>query len=495
MMVIVLVSLYTVRTVLNALGPSDYGIYNVVGGFVTLLIFFNGTISHATQRFLAFELGYGEKEKLEKTFSTLLVIHLLFAVIILLVSETIGLWFVNTQLVFPQERTSAVNFLYQCSIVALLVNFINIPYNASIISHEHINIFAYVSILEVFLKLAIVFLMIHSPFDKLCSYSFLLVLVSLIITIIYRIYCVKNFSECHYNKKYFSKNIFREIFAYTSWTVIGSGASVFKEQGVNVLINIFFGIIMNASRAISMQVYAAINSFASNIMTAIKPQITKSYASGDIDRAINLTIKGTKFSSYLLILLSIPIFIESDFILKLWLKEVPAYSTIFVRWVLILSVARILQNAPVVLYLATGRVKYVQITGGVIMLLNLPLSYVFLKWHYPPVVTMIIGSIIELVVLVIVLLFIRKMMIFSFFKFIKEVLLKLILIVGLSFCLPLFISNSMIEGLSRLIVVALTSSVLVIVVVYSIGFDTSERKIVNCYISNFMKLYIKHENN
>jgi O-antigen/teichoic acid export membrane protein len=495
MIVIILISLYTVRAVLNALGPSDYGIYNVVGGFVALIIFFNGTISNATQRFLTFELGHGDKEKLAKTFSTLFAIHFLFAIIILLVSETIGLWFVNTQLVFPQERKPAVNFLYQCSIVTLLVNFINIPYNASIISHERMDIFAYISMLEVFFKLAVVFLMIHSPFDKLCSYAFLLVLVSLIITTIYHIYCVNNFSECNYNKKHLSRNIFKEIFAYTSWTVIGNSSSVFKEQGINVLINIFFGTVINASRAISMQVYTAINSFAVNFMTAIRPQITKSYANGDIDRAINLTLKSAKFSSYLLILLSIPVFVESNFILKLWLKEVPAYSTAFVQWVLILSIARMLQNSPVVLYLATGKVKYVQIVGGGIMLLNLPISYIFLKLQYSPVVTVIIGLVIELVVFIIILLFIRKMMAFPFLKFIKEVLLKLILIIGLAVCLPLFISNSMTEGLYRLIVVTLSSIVSVIVTVYFIGFDASERKTVNYYISNFVAAYLKHENN
>jgi O-antigen/teichoic acid export membrane protein len=494
MIITILVSLYTVRVVLRVLGPSDYGIYNVVGGFVTLIIFFNGTISNATQRFLAFELGHDDKEKLEKTFSTVLTIHFLFAVIILLVGETIGLWFVNTQLVFPKERAPAVNFLYQCSVFTVVINFINIPYNASIISHEHMNIFAYVSILEVVLKLSVVFVLARSPFDKLCSYSFLLVLAALMITAIYRIYCKKKFSECKYNKKYFSRDVFREIFSYTSWTVIGSGASVFKEHGVNVLINIFFGTVMNASRAVSMQVYTAIHSFASNFMTAIKPQITKSYANGNVDRAINLTIGGTKFSSYLLIFLSIPVFVESNFILTLWLKEVPVYSTVFVRWVLILSVARSLQDMPVVLYLATGKVKYVQIFGGGVMLLNIPISYIFLKLRYSPVVTMIIGSVIELAVLVIILLFIRRMMGFPFFKFMKEVVIKLVLITGLSVCLPLLISNSMTEGLPRLIAVTLSSVISVFITVYFVGFDTAERKTVHNYARGFVKTYVKHEN-
>jgi O-antigen/teichoic acid export membrane protein len=485
-----LILLYTTRVVLRVLGVVDFGIYNIIGGIVVLVAFINLTISNATQRFLSFELGTGNKNKLLKIFSTVFIIHFLFAGIILILCETVGLWFVSTKLMFPEKRTFAVYFLYHCSVFTLIFNFICIPYNALIIAHEHIHIFAYISILEVLLKLITVFILTYSPFDKLCSYAFILVIVAVIIRIIYGVYCNKHFSECKYHKKYFDKTIFKEILRYTSWTMIGSSSSVLKEQGVNILINIFFGVMTNAARAVSMQIYSAVQSFSNNLLTAIRPQITKSYANGDIARAVDLTILGTKFSSYLLILISLPIFMESDFILTLWLNKVPDYTVVFVKWVLILSLARVLGSALDTLYLAIGKVKYIQICAGGVMLLNLPISYFFLKLGYPPVTTMIIGSIIELIVVFIVLFFLYKIMNFPVRVYTKEVFFKLIVIIGISICFPLYLRNIVTEGWLRFIWVSLSCVASIIISIYFIGLNNRERK----KIILFIKKHIKHEN-
>ena len=314
-----LVSLYTSRVILNTLGVEDYGIYNVVGGVVSMFAFFNSAMSSATQRFLSDEIGKGDFVQLRKTFNATQVIHIGIAVFIFILAETVGLWFVKTYLVIPPERLEAAIWVYHFSVLSFMVSIIQVPYNATIIAHERMNVYAYVSIIEVSLKLLIVFMLRWITYDKLKLYGILHFGVVFIIAAIYRVYTRRNFEESKFE---FVKDqkLYKTLISYSVWNLFGNIAGVAKGQGVNILLNIFYGPVVNAARGIAMQVQAAVNSFVSNFQMAVNPQIIKSYAADEREYMYSLVIRGSKFSFYLLFFLSLPIMIEVDQILKLWLK-------------------------------------------------------------------------------------------------------------------------------------------------------------------------------
>ena len=296
---IMLVSLYTVRVVLNVLGAEDYGIYNVVAGVVTMFSFLSGAMATASQRYFSFDLGKNDTEHLKTTFSVTFQIYLLLAFAIIVLAETVGLWFVNNKLVIPAERMNAANWIFQAAIVSFLLTLITTPYMACIIAHENMNVYAYVSIVEAGLKLAIVFLLKVLPYDKLIVYGLLLASVALINTSIYRLYCHKHYSECKFR---FVKDrlLFKEIISYSGWNLFGTVANVAKNQIINILLNIHFGAIVNAARGIASQVNVAVSSFGQNFTTALRPPIIKSYASNEKESAFSLVFRGRKFTFFLM---------------------------------------------------------------------------------------------------------------------------------------------------------------------------------------------------
>ncbi len=326
MILILCVGLYTSRIVLNTLGVEDYGIYNVVGGFVAFFSFLNGAMATATQRFITYELAQGNVERQINTFSTSVIIHFTIALLIVIAAETVGLWFVCNKLVIPEERFLAAIWVYQFSILTMFVSIVSIPYNAAIIAHEKMSAFAYISILDTVLKLVIVLLLTIVTFDKLVFYAALLFGISLLDRLIYGIYCKRHFAETRI-KLIFDKKLFREMTNIAGWSLFGNIAGVFYTQGLNVLLNMFFGPVVNSARAIAVTIQGVVTGFVSNFQMALNPQITKSYAVGDLHRMHSLIFASSKYSFFLLLFIALPIMIETRTILTLWLKIVPIFKS------------------------------------------------------------------------------------------------------------------------------------------------------------------------
>lgn len=391
MILTVAVGLYTSRVVLQVIGVSDYGVYSVVGGFVSMVGVLSSLFVSSTQRYMAFALGKGEQRQVEKVFSNSVVIELCIAGIVFLVAETFGLWFVNNKLVIESARMVAANWVYQAAILSMVINIISIPYNSCIIAHEHMDVYAYVSIIDVLLRLGIVFLIQVIPFDKLISYSILLVVVALIIRLSYTMYCKKKFEECrtknHFRK--FDKPLFKEMFAFAGWSFLGAMGFSFKDQFSNMMQNMFFGTTVNAARGLAIKVSSIVTSFSSNFMMALNPQITKQYASGDKSQYQKLVFTGSRLSFYLLSIISIPVLINLDYLLKLWLVEVPEYTNIFIYISILSALIYSLSQGTTSAIKATGKIKAFEIGISVILLSELPIGYVLLKLGYPPYAAML----------------------------------------------------------------------------------------------------------
>lgn len=372
------VAFYTSRVVLNALGVEDFGIYNVVGGVVAMFSFLTGTFTSATQRFLNFEMGLGNQKRLNEIFSMSITLNVMIAVLIILFSEIVGIWFINHKLVIPPDRLVAAHWVFQFSLLAMAVTIISTPYNAVIIANERMNVFAYISIVEAMLKLGVAVIIAFCGGDKLIVYGALILLVAMIIRVIYSVYCKRKFQECHY-KFYWDKTLFYEMGAFAGWNMYGNFAFVMITQGVNILLNMFFGPAVNASRAIAIQVQSAIQGFATNFTMAVDPRIVQDYAQGNKNSVFKLVCYSSKFSFFLLLLLASPVLLETEIILKLWLGQVPDYSVVFVRLILIQMLIRILQNPLHTLMHASGKMKKYQLIDGTLLLLNIPVSYGLLK--------------------------------------------------------------------------------------------------------------------
>lgn len=473
------VSLYTSRVILNALGVVDYGIYGVVGGFVSMFSLISSSLSSAVSRFLTFELGRGDKDRLHNAFSTSLLIHIVLAVIVLIVSETVGVWFLNNKMTIPAERLYAANWVFQASIISFMFGLFSVPYNASIVSHEKMSAFAYIGILDITLKLFVVLFIAHAHwrFDKLIIYSVLLVAVSIMIQCIYLVYCRKHFDECRL-KIGFNKEFWKEISAFSVWNFIGCTAGILKDQGINVLLNIFVGPVLNAARGIAGSVNSAVSGFASNFMTALRPQITKSYASGDMKYSHFLVERGARFSFYILLFFAIPILLETEFVLTVWLKQYPDHSLNFARLVLILSLIDSLSNTLIILQNATGKIRNYQLVVGSILLLNFPLSYVVLKIGLAPESTYIVAISVAICCMIARLMFVRKSAMFPMEEFLRKVVLNVIAVTICAIILPFVLHKVLPYGWERFLVVGLTSVIATTIAVLFVGCNKNERNFI-----------------
>lgn len=473
------VSLYTSRVVLNTLGVVDYGIYGVVGGFVAMFSLISSSLSSAVSRFLTFELGRGDKDRLSKAFSTSLFIHIVLAVVVFIIAETVGVWFVNNKMTIPADRLYAANWVFQASILSFMFGLFSVPYNASIVSHERMSAFAYIGILDTTLKLLVVLFIAHCKwhFDKLIVYSLLLVAVSVSLQCIYLMYCRKNFEECRLRVS-FDKEFWKEISAFSLWNFIGCTAGILKDQGVNILLNLFVGPVLNAARGVAGSVNGAVSGFAGNFMTALNPQITKSYASGELKYAHYLVERGSRFSFYILLFFAVPILLETDFILTIWLKQYPEHTLNFVRLVLILSLVDSLSNTLITLQNATGRIRNYQLVVGGILLLNFPLSYACLKLGMAPESTYLVAIAVGIMCMLVRLMFVRKTAQLSMGSFVKNVVLNVAMVTAASIILPYIIHSLLPYGWGRFVIVGFVSVLASAFSILLIGCNKNERSFI-----------------
>ncbi|MBU2907268.1 lipopolysaccharide biosynthesis protein [Arenibacter algicola] len=472
MLLIMGVTLYTTRIVLRILGVEDFGIYNVVGGVITMASFLSASMSSAIQRFISFELGQNNLLQLNRVFGMSINIHILISFVVLIIAETLGLWFINTQLTIPTERLIAANWVYQFSVLAFIVNIISVPYNAVILAYEKMSIFAYIGILEVVLKLTAAFALNWFGFDKLALYAIFIFIISLIVRIFYGIYVEQNIQDCTYSF-FWDKKLFNTLLNFAGWNLWGNIAFVTYNQGINILLNIFFGPAINAARAIAYQVNSALNSFVANFQVALKPQIIKSYATGDNGYMQALIFSGAKYSFFLMMLLCAPIILSTSQILDLWLDTVPAYTVVFCRLVLIETIINSISGTLMSGAQASGKIKLYQgLVGGLLMLI-LPISYAFLYFGYPPETTLYISISFAILALIFRVYIVSSLLIFSKMAFLKKVLFPATIITVLITLTGLGLAQYSEMNITSFIV---TNLVLIITIVTSIVFIGLEKK-------------------
>lgn len=479
--IVMLVSLYTSRVVLDALGIEDYGIYNVVGGIIIMFSVISASLSNSITRYITYELGKGNINKLKLIFSTSVNIQIIIALMIVTLTEIVGVWFINTEMNIPENRISAAFWVLQCSLFTFVIQLISLPYNAALIAHEKMDIFAYIGLLEAMLKLLCAYAIFIFNFDKLIIYAVCLTLSAIIIRVIYGIYCKKHFEECRYHIS-FDKSLIKEMSGFAGWNFLGTGAYLFNTQGVNILSNIFFGVTINAARGIAGQAEAGVRQFVGNFTTALNPQIIKSFAEKDYNTCFSIVRKGGKYSFFLMLFLFIPFVLEAEFILNIWLKEVPEYAVLF--WQLaMLGTLVDLPGAPMtILAQATGKIKKFYIYMGGLGCLVLPISYILFKLGFPPSAAYWTYAIVYTYLVYIRLILLNKQIGFPIALFAKEVIIPILVVSLLSFILPLFLLKVMESGIIRFIFIGISSTLSISTSIMLFGMTKTEREKVIHFI-------------
>ncbi len=488
MLINMAVGLYTSRVVLQVLGVEDFGVYNVVGGVVGMLSFLNATMSGATSRFLTFELGKGNREKLSVTFNSALVVHIGIALFVLIVAETAGLWFLYHKIVIPEGRMTAAAWIYQFSILSTMVGITQVPYNASIIAHEKMDVYAYVEIAHTLLKLLIVYLLCIISSDKLIVYGALTFAVSLLIALVYRIYSIRHFQESHFQLRV-EKKVVKEMLSFSGYNLFGNFGSIFNRQGTTIVINNFFGVVFNAACGVSTTVANMIASFANNVITVFRPPITKSYAKGEMSEVNDLTVMALKLALFILCLLAIPSMIEMNTLFSLWLVEVPTGAVVFTRLIIIGLLFEIIRYIVTIDVHATGKVRYVSLFNGILMTLNPIAVYVVYKLFHQ-VYHAFICEIITQATLSLIVIFIAKHYIPQLS--VRQILIAICLflsIATITYVAVCFFSQLFNSSFLRVILTTLVSSLSFSMLSYSICLNKAQQKKVYSYVArSFNKL-------
>lgn len=492
MFLVLAVGLYTSRVVLETLGVEDYGLYNVVGSIVVLFGFLQQALNNATYRYLAYGIGVGDKEVLRNTFSMAINAHLILVGIILLLSETLGLWLLYNKLVIPVERMDAAIFAYQMSILCCCVNIIKTPYNSSIIAHEKMNFYACTSIIEVVLKLMIVYLLIIGDFDKLKLYSFLILVVTLLMLLWYYLQCKKLFPECHY-QKHWDGSLISNMVKYSGLSIIVNLVDVGVNQSIVFFFNIFFGLVANAALGIANQINSQLTNFLNSFTQSYGPQIIKSYASGDKKYFMNLMFSSSKFSYFLLLLVSVPVLLNIDFILNLWLKNPPENASTFFMVVIWYSLVDA-YSAPLWTGVhATGNIKGHQILMASIKILNIPLAYILLKFGSPAWTALLLKVVLNVICSVVRPCYVRKLYGLSLTKYFKEVLGKIYLSTVIMLPLPFYLVHRMENGWNKLCMTSMLFLAIAMPVIYIVGFNVKEKGFIRNVVKN--KIINRFKNN
>lgn len=488
MMLVMAVSLYTSRIVLKELGVSDYGIYTLVGGVVAMFGFLNGAMVSSTLRYLSFNIGKNDELQLKQTFSAIVLIHIIIATLVLILAETIGLWYINNKMIFPLDRLYAVHIVFQFSIAAAILEIIQVPYNALIIAHEKMKIYAYVSIAEAILKLVIVFLLVFFGNDKLITYSILVFIVTLLIRVFYQIYCRNNFKESHFHF-YWDKHFYKEIVSFSGWNLFGALSRTAREQGSNVVLNLFFGTIANAAFGVASAVSGAVNAFVPAFQLASEPQIIKLHAKGEKYQMEVLLNRTLRFSFYLSFFIIVPVFFNIDFLLQLWLVHPPKYANTFIQILLVFSLINVFSNPMNASILATGNNRNYQLAIGILGIITIPIAYLLLKLEitqYPEIIlfTWIFSA---LAIFISRLYFLKTLIDYSLSLFLKDVIIPIFLIsllsVGTVYIIRHFIPPHNFFNFS---IQALILCGIMLGLIYSLGLKNNEREIIIKFIKKYL---------
>lgn len=484
------VSLYTSRVVLQTLGVSDYGVYSVVGGVVGMLGFLNATMSGATSRFLTYELGRGNKEQLSQTFNAALIVHIGIALLVFVVAETLGLWFVYHKLVIPDGRMTAALWVYQFSILSAIISITQVPYNASIIAHERMDIYAYVEILHTILKLAIVYVLLVFDIDKLILYGLLLFGVTFLIAMINRIYSIRHYQECCFQMRT-QRNIIKGILSFSGYNLFGNFGSIFNRQGTNIVINLFYGVEFNAASGLATTIADSISSFAHNVITAFRPNITKAYAVEKYQEQEQLTLMALKLSIFMIALVSIPAILEMNFIIRTWLGIVPDGMEPFAKLIVLANLFEIIKYIFVINVHATGNVKNVSIATGLILALNPFFIYITFIIVKNVIFAYICYSVTQ-ALLAIVVIYITKKQIPHFMIFPMLIAIgKILLVAFIVYIVMSFFLLTMNQGIIRLLLSLLISCVLFSVLTYYFCIDINQKKYIKSVVKKKISSIVK----
>ena len=489
MLLSVVVSLYTSRVILEVLGVEDYGLYGGVGGVVAMFSFLNASMAGATSRFLTFELGKGNYLRLKETFASALIIHIGIALVVLVCAESIGLWFLYNKLVIPEGRIYAAQWVYQCAVISAILGITQVPYNALIIAHERMDVYAYIEMLSVFLRLVSVYLLTIFNFDKLKLYAVLVLVVSSLVIMIYRIYCINNFSESRF-KFTFNKNIIKPMLSFTCWDFYGNMCVTSRIQGTNFLINNFFGVVANASSNIATTVNGVLKGFASNIITAFRPRIIKYYSQQNWAEMQSMINNAIKFSTLFLMVLTLPIILETSYIINLWLGELPDFVVPFVRLTLISQCIETINLVIVICIHATGKIKRISLLTGTLFLLTIPISYIFLRTGCNITVVYVVNFVSNIIIVLLNLSILKKQVIEISILSILKVIATILLVTTLTLILSLIVYHVVPLGFYRLVAVTISVIIAMAFFTYLIALNTNQRNYVKYFIKN--KLHKLH---
>lgn len=484
-----LISFFTAGITLNALGVEDYGINNVVGGLVAMFSLLSSSLTTATGRFLTFALGKGDLEYQKRVFSTAVNIHIVLAIVVVIAIETVGVWFLNNRLNIPPNRLYAANWVLQCSVISFALGLFSVPYNSSIYAHECISTFAWFTIYDAVVKLIVVASIYYYGGDKLILLAVISLIPRVIKQFIYWLYCQRNFPECEYNFQ-LDRGLFKEMFSFSGWNFFNSSAFLLNTQGVNMLINIFFGVTVNAARGIASQIEGYASQFASNFTTAINPQITKFYASGEYSKMYSLVCRGAKFSFFLLFIIALPIISETEIILRIWLGIVPQYSVIFVQLSLILCIISGVGQSGYTACMATGQLKKYSIVITAIALFQFPLTWIFFKLGASVVSTYYLYILVRVMALIARMFLMQEMIGLKVEMYIREVLVPIIFTTIVA-VIPSFVINMLVDAsIYRLFISFFVSIISVVFSAFFVGMTKNERKFILQKVFDFKKRFI-----
>jgi len=485
MIFVMLITLYTSRIVLERLGVEDYGIYNIVAGIVVLFAFLQTAMTNASQRYISYELGKGNLENVKRIFSMNMTTYISISVLVFIVSETIGLWFLNTQIKIPPERIYAANWVYQYSVFAFIQNIVRIPYNASIVAYEKMSFYAYFSVIEAILKLLIVFLLGFSLFDKLILYAFLLFIVSVICTLLYKVYCCRKFSTCRYHY-FWDKDLYKSMLGFSGWTMLGGVANVSAQQGGNIILNVYSGIVANAAFAIANQVGYAVYSFSSGFKVAFNPQITKLYSTSDIVHLNTLIEKTSLLSYYLILVVALPFVVNADVFLEMWLGNVPEYAVVFCQIMIIYQMIDAFQAPLNTLIMASGKVRFYNLWLSTLIFLNIPVSLYLLSIGESPYYVLIVRASINALTAFIRIVHIAYFMKFPISRYLFTVLSRILAVTIIA-----IICYGLLHWFARIRYAFLESFILfllILIIIYSFGVSKEDRAYMKAWIKRTFQL-------